>query len=147
MVKLDSLKTDLDLASDGKWFDWEGDARLKIRSADCEDVQAAIQKSGIAARAAFSKVSESDRRGIKRIYASKVLVGWENIQDSSGADIPFSAALAFQFFEMKELAHLYEFVVSKATNRAEFRGGSEAEDEFFDEEPSPAEQLGNSSSS
>ena len=150
MVRIDSLKTDLSLAEGGKWFFWEGDARLKIRSAECKDVQEAIQKSGIGARAMLSSTSERDRRALRAIYASRVLVDWEGLQDADGNEIAFSKHLALQFFEMKELSHLYEFVVGKANSQRAFRGeeGDEVQDlEELDGVDSPIEDAGNSSGS
>lgn len=149
MVKLDSLKTDLGLADKGKWFEWEGDAKLLIRSADCKDVQEAINKSGVGARALLGSASDSDKRALRAIYANRVLKGWEGLQDSDGEEIPYSAHMALQFFEMDELQHLYEFVVGKANNQRAFRSATAASYDDLDELESSIDQgaAGNSSSS
>jgi len=57
----------------------------------------------------------------KPAVAKYVLVGWKNIQDEEGNDIPYSVEQSLEFLRDPQLADLYEFVMVVAGNAGNFR--------------------------
>lgn len=54
-----------------------------------------------------------------KLYAEVIVLGWENVQDEKGKDLPFSQANAEKL--MADLPDLFEIIVDRATNMEGFR--------------------------
>lgn len=128
MAKLEALYDRPDLESEGVWFRWKADIELKLRSVRAPQVRERLAKIGARLRSGGSGLSAREEENLKRLYARHVVVSWKNIQDASGADVPYSPETAYNMLANPKLASLWEWVVNQATNPINFGGDFEEEE-------------------
>lgn len=131
MAKLESLFDQPELEADGVWLRWRADIEIKLRSTRTTAVRDRLRKIG--ARMLSGGTSQRDEENLKRIYARHVIVDWRNIQDASGAPVPYSAETAYNMLANPKLVSLWEWVVNQATNPINF-GGDLEEEELTEED-------------
>lgn len=58
-------------------------------------------------------------RILKKVYAETVVIGWENVQDKNGKDMPFNSANCIQLFE--DLPDLFKDIQEQSQRAVLFR--------------------------
>lgn len=126
MAKLESLFDQPELEADGVWLRWRVDIEIKLRSTRTPAVRDRLRKIG--ARLLSGGTSQRDEENLKRIYARHVIVDWRNIQDASGAQVPYSHDTAYNLLANPKLVSLWEWVIEQANSRANFQATEEDEE-------------------
>jgi len=130
-MRLSSLRTDIKKEKDGVFVPWVGDVRLKIRRSGNEDYRAAVAEGLKPHRAAWRAelLSSATVEEIQRAaMARHVLVGWENLVDDKGEQIPYEPETAEKLLRDPELHDLYEFVLVASSRMENFRREEAKED-------------------
>ncbi len=86
-------------------------AYLKLLEARCKPYRRVIQNESIE-----RPMLEGILRGV---YAETVVIGWENVEDREGNELPFSKENALKLFN--DLPDLYADIVEQSTKTALFR--------------------------
>lgn len=125
MASIKKAKANLDLVTGGKDFPWLFGIVLKIASIDKPEYIAArvdaLRKYEREYRTG-SLTAEQVNDAVKECVAEHILVGWSGVtDDETGETIPYSKEEALKYFNDPELFEFYDFVVAKATERANFR--------------------------
>lgn len=130
-MRLSSLRTDLKKEKEGVPVPWVGDVRLKLRRSGNDDYRNAVAEGLKPHRAAWraellsaATVEEIQRAALAR----HVLVGWENLFDDKGVEIPYSPETAEKLLRDPELHDLYEFVLVASSRMENFRREEARED-------------------
>ena len=119
MLNIDTRTADRD--EDGIWTDYEG-SKLRIAHVNNARFQAKFTKLQLPHKRKIDK-GQLDNDTMTEIMCKamggNMLTGWKDVVDSSGADVPFSAELAFKV--LVNNAELREFVHDFATDVSNFR--------------------------
>lgn len=124
MAKLSAIRTDPSKESSGVWVDYEGGIRLKIARMNNPAFEKFItdRQAPNISRYRKSKQSDAERdKLIEEATANTILLDWENLEDESGATIPFSPAKALEFFRDPSLRDFYRFVLMEASSADNFK--------------------------
>ncbi len=124
MAKIGSLKTDLDKVEDGIWQTYVADVRLRIASVNNKAYRAhkdQLLRPHLRQLRAKEVPPEQVLEIIKPAVAHHILKGWQNLQDDSGAEIPYSPQTALEFFRDPALGDLYAFVLEAAGEVENYR--------------------------
>lgn len=129
MAKLNSLRIDAKKVSGGVWCKYENDIEFLIarkpNPAFDEFMENEIGPHLASIRAGtFDK--ELDRQITKKAIAHTVLLGWENLQDDEGNDIPYSPEKAFEILTDPEFADIYKFILIMSSSQDLYRRKEEA---------------------
>jgi len=124
MANIENLKTDAIKESDGVWIDYGLGVRLKIARARNpkykEFLRKLVEPLKVDMRAEKTSMEELNKALIT-VRANTILLGWENIEDSNGNQIPYSAKKAEEFFSDPELKDFYEFVVTVSESADKYK--------------------------
>lgn len=124
MAKISSIKTDLKKAESGVWIPFGSGIELCIASTNTPEFRQArtklLKPHARLIRAKLLSFEEAINV-LKPAYAKHVLVGWKNIEDENGSDIPYSPEKALEFFNDKSLSTLFDFVLETANEEELFR--------------------------
>jgi hypothetical protein len=122
MGNLRKIKEDSVTLNKGKWFDWVDGIRLLIASSNCSGYQVEMERQALTRASADLTENQEAIQSDMRIAAGKfLLLGWENIQDDDGKDIPYSPEQSIKWLCNEDYFPLYRFVRDKATNDKNFR--------------------------
>jgi hypothetical protein len=133
MPKLSSLKLDREAADRGIPMDFEG-ITLRIRRMPNPEYEAELRRLGkphirTIRRARFSDAELDNPTMVeiqKRAMGKHVLVGWSNLQDDNGDEIPFTTERAIEFLLDPDMDELYRFVFDAANEASLFRAKDQA---------------------
>ena len=115
------------LTDEGKWFEYKG-AKLLIGRAGSNEFLQALEhfekpfKKKIA-RDALGKLKSREIN--VRALARAVLLGWENVADQEGNEVPYSEDLGYE--ALRADPDMLEFVMDMALDNENFAAAEEAE--------------------
>lgn len=114
MPGLKSIKTSASHELNGIWTNYQGIKLLVARSGNlnyCEAMRNLVEP--IKKEIREDKTTVEDFAELLIQARSKtVLLGWENLTDDDGKEIPYSSDKAAEFFRDPELHDFYKFVVA-----------------------------------
>ncbi len=117
MAKIGSIKTDRDKVEEGVWRTYVQDVRLLIASVNnpaYREHKDRLLRPHLRQLRAKELAPEQVLEIIKPAVAHHILKGWQNLQDDSGAEIPYAPQTALEFFRDPAMADLYGFVLEVA---------------------------------
>jgi hypothetical protein len=121
MLDLSSISLDPNSGSNGKWFNFFGDAKLKLASSDNPAYKGALAKLAREHRVELDDANPDQYDTITSItcqaLARFVLLDWKNISVGN-KETPYSQELGA--VALKESPKLYEFVTAKAGDISHF---------------------------
>lgn len=116
-MKISALKTNRQSEVEGIWVDGPEGLRLKVARMGNPKYQAAVRRIGkpharqLRQLTADTAIVEDVS---KRAVAETILLGWENLQDNDGKDIPYSSQKAYELFN--EVPDFYTMVCEYASD-------------------------------
>lgn len=113
MASIESIKTNIDWETNGKWVDYYAGIELLIarsgNPAYNECMRSLVEP--ITEEIRDDKTTVQDWAALLlKVRAKTVLLGWRNLDDKEGNPIPYSAEKAEEFFNDPELKDFYKFV-------------------------------------
>lgn len=116
MVKLSAITIDTKRQEEGVWVRLRLGFRALIASRDSPAFATAVQE------AQRLEPDSEDRRGalISRAMARHLLLGWEEIEDESGATIPYSFERALDYMTKPEFVDIREEVLAVSLTRSNY---------------------------
>lgn len=131
-MKLSSIKQDQDKAEKGVWVDFPDGLRVLIARAGntaCKKMTAQLRKpienkikKGLVSDSVLSDIS-------KKVVAKQIVLGWENLQDDDGKEIPYSPEKAYELISDPENEIFYNWILESSVDEMNFRKESK-EDEL-----------------
>lgn len=127
----DTFKTDDNMETRGILLDYGDAGKIKIARAGGSNVrfQKALEAKTRPLRRQIDTETlspEAGERVLVEVFASTVVIGWEDIKDSDGKDIPFSYENCVKLFT--DLPDLFIDVREQAMKAANFRTAEIEED-------------------
>lgn len=123
MPKISSLKVDPKKEVEGVEVDFDGWILIIARAGNPRYVE---ERDRI-----LEPIKKGFRRGNlpvdvvlkaqKKAAAKFILVGWRNLQDEDGVDIPYSSEKALEFFNDPEMGNFYDDVFMFASTQENYR--------------------------
>lgn len=130
------FKTDEDLEKEGIWIEYGSDdegapVRIKVARAGGQNTafSKALEKATRPHRKALQTGLLDDKtadRLFKNVFADHVVLGWENVTNSAGENLPFNRENVLKLFE--DLPDLFTDLREQAANVALFREEIREED-------------------
>jgi len=124
MAKITEIRTDMEKAENGVLVDYAAGIKLRIASingAKYKKHRSRLLKPHL--RQVRTKKLSADEvlEIIKPAVANHVLVGWENLEDEAGNEIPYTPEKALEFLKDPTLSDLYNFVLEIAGENEVYR--------------------------
>lgn len=131
MAKLSSIASDPTLENNGVWRTYPGtDIKVlvaRLGNPDYERHAKSLRRHKRAQAAADGTLSEREAKdAIAPAVAKHILKGWENLQDDTGADIPYSEAEAIKLLCNDDYHDFYTWVLKVAQDSDAYRREAEA---------------------
>lgn len=124
MPSIGSLRIDPKKDTEGVWFDYHGGIRLRIARHDNPKFTEAMRLSLKPHQHAIDTKTLSDETAgrITRQHVAKfILVGWENITDDAGNQVPYTPEKAFEYLSDPNLRDFLNDVLSFSKQAEAFR--------------------------
>ena len=121
MAKLSNIRTDLDLEREGLWEEFEG-IRFKIGLLK-HGLDAEIESLGAPFRHKLRDdrlTEEEAERLLLSALGDRVVTDWEDMEDETGAPIPWTPEKCRELLADPEYALWREWVMAKAKDRSRF---------------------------
>lgn len=119
---LSHLKVDETKATKGIPFPFMGGVNLIIAKGGSNAYQKFLANAYKENQSIIQSDSEAGEKialeATRRAYAEHVLVGWENVLDEEGNEVPYSKEAAFEYLQIDEI---FDFVEAKANAREHWR--------------------------
>lgn len=121
MAKITEIKSDMEKVEKGKWFDYA--LGIKLLIANIHNSKYRKMRTRLLRphqRRLKSMSGDETLEILKPAIAKHLLIGWRNIEDEKGNEIPYSSENALEFFNDPSLADLFTFVIDAAGENTSF---------------------------
>ncbi len=119
-MRVSNFAFDKELETEGRWVDEVEGLRLKIARLNNPKYKAFIRKHGkVISRANGRMDFEAADDVAKKAFSRYILLGWENLQNSEGEDIPYSSEKALEL--LTEYDEFYTMVTEHATDAEAYK--------------------------
>jgi len=109
-----------ELEVEGRWVEEIEGLRLKIARLNNPPYKAYIRKNGRRISKANGRMDFDAADEIaKKAFSKFILLGWENLQDDEGNDIPYSSEKALEL--MTEYDEFYSMITEHASNAEAYK--------------------------
>lgn len=131
MPRITTLMSDMNKIENGIWVNFEGVELCvaSINNPKYKQFRSQLLKPHLQKIRSKAVNLEDVLDIIKPAAAKHLLLGWKNLQDENGQDIPYSYEKAMEFFSNPALSDLYNFVLETAGENATYRQEVSAESE------------------
>ncbi len=121
MAKITEIKSDMDKVENGQWFNYALGIQLliaNIHNSKYRKMRSKLLKPH--QRRLKSMSGDEVLEILKPTVAKHLLIGWKNIEDELGQEIPYSSEKALEFFNDPSLIDLFTFVIDTAGENASY---------------------------
>jgi len=130
-VKLNRIRQDLDRAGKGVWCPYVEDVELLIGGSSQQEYANYIRRATKPYQNLIRRDQMPDDKAqeiMVRGAARYLLLGWKNLQDDNGEDIPYSEDKAHELLSDPRLRDLYRFVTDMSNENSLFAEDQEEDD-------------------
>ena len=124
MGRITEIMADMEKVEKGQWFPFAMGIKLliaNINSAKYREARKAIIDKHMRATGKRKLMPDEILDLVRPAVAKHILLGWENLEDETGATIDYSPEKALEFFENPALREMYVFVVETAGESESYR--------------------------
>ncbi|HUV62333.1 MAG TPA: hypothetical protein VMW24_00475 [Sedimentisphaerales bacterium] len=124
MARITEIMADMEKVEKGRWVDYAADIKLlvaNINSSDYREARQRILRPHQRGIRSGMMIGEMVTDLLKPAVARHLLLGWQNLQDEKGKNLPYSADKALEFFKNPAFVDLYFFVLETAGESEMFR--------------------------